>query len=155
MTPEQNLMSALAKAVFRLNGKFLAVGEELARSAGMTASWWLVLGTALSAPRSVADIGREVGVTRQSIQRTADLLVRHGLAEYLSNPAHRRAKLLAPTEAGRAAIRRIAPAHRSYSETLVGRMGRDEAAKMLAVLRELSETLDSVGIPSDHLLEAG
>ena len=152
MTPDQKLMSGLAKTVFRLNGKFVSVGEELARPAGMTASSWLVLGTVLSEPRTVADIARDVGVTRQSVQRTADLLVSRGLAEYRPNPAHRRAKLLSPREPGRAAIRRIGPAHRSYAEMLIGEIGAEEAERILVVLRALSAALDRIGLPSDQLL---
>ena len=41
-----------------------------------------------------------MGLTRQAVQRIADLLVDRGLAEYRPNPDHRRAKLLACTEAG-------------------------------------------------------
>src|SRR6188474_692159 len=36
VTPDQELMSGLAKTVFRLNGQFVSVGEELAGPAGMT-----------------------------------------------------------------------------------------------------------------------
>ena len=71
MTSEQDLLSALAKTAFRLNGRLLAVGEELAASAGLTASLWLVLGSVLDAPRTVADIARDIGVTRQSATSTA------------------------------------------------------------------------------------
>ena len=155
MTPDQKLLSGFAKTVFRLNGQFASVGEELARRAGMTGSWWLVLGTVLSEPRTVADIARDVGVTRQSVQRTADLLVSRGLAEYRPNPAHRRAKLLAPREPGRAAIRRIGPAHRWYAKVLIDEIGADEAERMLVVLRALSAALDRIGLPSDRLLAAG
>ncbi len=42
-----------------------------------------------------------MGLTRQSVQRIADLLVERGLAAYADNPAHRRAKLVTPTSAGR------------------------------------------------------
>src|SRR5947208_697900 len=76
-----------------------------------TAAWWQVLGPVLGPPLPVAGIAREMGLTRQSVQRIADILVERGLAEYRDNPAHRRAKLLVPTEAGRAAIGRIGPAH--------------------------------------------
>ena len=48
-----------------------------------------------------------MGMTRQGIQRVADILVELGLAEYRPNAAHRRAKLLACTEAGYWAVRRI------------------------------------------------
>ena len=60
MTSEQDLLSALAKTAFRLHGRLLAVGEELAASAGLTASLWLVLGSVLEAPRTVADIARDM-----------------------------------------------------------------------------------------------
>jgi len=155
VTPDQRLMSGLAKTVFRLNGQFVSVGEELAGPAGMTASWWLVLGTVLSEPRTVADIARDVGVTRQSVQRTADLLVSRGLAEYRPNPAHRRAKLLTPMEPGRAAIGRIGPAHRWYAKMLIGEIGAEEAERMLDVLRALSAALDRIGLPSDQLMATG
>ncbi|HEY3427567.1 MAG TPA: helix-turn-helix domain-containing protein, partial [Acidimicrobiia bacterium] len=110
MTHEQELMSGVAKTVFRLNGQLFILGEALATRAGLTAAWWQVLGAILRQPLSVADVAREIGVTRQSVQRVADLLVAEGLAEYQPNPAHARSKLLAPTTKGRDAVRRIAPA---------------------------------------------
>jgi DNA-binding MarR family transcriptional regulator len=68
-----------------------------------------VLGAVLGEPLPVAGIAREMGLTRQSVQRVADILVERGLAEYRENPAHRRAKLLVPTDEGRAALSRIGP----------------------------------------------
>ena len=155
MSIEQELLSGLAKTVLRLNGQFVAIGEELARPAGLTASWWLVLGSVLSAPRSVAEIARDVGVTRQSVQRTADILVARDLAVYRPNPAHRRAKLLAPTDRARNAIRAIAPGHRAYAELLAAEIGVEEAERVYAALLRLSESVDRIGVPSDRLLAAG
>jgi DNA-binding MarR family transcriptional regulator len=77
------------------------------------------------------------------------------LAEYRPNPAHRRAKLLAPREPGRAAIRRIGPAHRWYAQVLIGEIGADDAERMLVVLRALSAALERIGLPSDQRLAAG
>lgn len=37
----------------------------------------------------VAAIARAMGLARQSVQRTADLLEAEGLVEYVENPAHR------------------------------------------------------------------
>ncbi len=82
MTRDQELLSALAKTAFRLNGQFLAIGEELARPAGLTAAWWLVLSTVLDRPLTVAEVAREIGVTRQSVQRIAEVIVDRGLAGY-------------------------------------------------------------------------
>jgi DNA-binding MarR family transcriptional regulator len=138
------LLSDTALAVFRLNGQFLDVAEELARPAGLTAAWWQVLGAVLTEPLPVAGIARSMGITRQSVQRIADLLVDRGLAEYRPNPAHSRAKLVVPTESGRAAVARIAPDHRQLAERLARELGIKEFQHTLEVLQRLSAALDSL-----------
>jgi DNA-binding MarR family transcriptional regulator len=142
MRPEQDLLSDAALTGFRLNGQLLALAEELARPVGLTAAWWQVLGAALREPQSVSAIARAMGLTRQSVQRTADLLVERGLAAYAENPAHRRAKLFAPTDEGLAAVRAIDPAHRVAAHRLAEEVGLDRLREVLAGMHELSEALD-------------
>ena len=144
MTPEQELMSGLAKTVFRLNGQLVALAEGLAQPAGLKAAWWQVLGAVLADPLPVADIARSIGVTRQSVQRIADLLVEHRLAEYAPNPAHRRAKLLRPTDNGRAAIRRIRPQHAELAQRLADELGTELLQRTLDDLARLSKALDTI-----------
>jgi DNA-binding MarR family transcriptional regulator len=62
----------------------------------------------------VVDIAERLGLARQGVQRVADLLVSDGLAAYMDNPRHRRAKLLALTGAGERAIAGMAAAHRQW-----------------------------------------
>ncbi|ANS66852.1 MarR family transcriptional regulator [Streptomyces lincolnensis] len=144
----QELLSGSALGVFRLNGQFLAVAEELARPAGLTAAWWQVLGAVLREPLPVSGIARAMGITRQSVQRVADLLVDKGLAEYRPNPAHRRAKLLAPTREGLAAVARITPGHAAFADRLAEAYGDEaELAEAVRVLERLSTTLEQVGLP--------
>ncbi|GAA4556160.1 MarR family winged helix-turn-helix transcriptional regulator [Streptomyces collinus] len=143
----QDLLSRSALGVFRLNGQYLAVAEELARPAGLTAAWWQVLGAVLGEPLPVSGIARAMGITRQSVQRIADLLVEQGLAEYRPNPAHRRAKLLAPTAQGRAAIARIDPGHAAFADRLAEEFGEAELAEAVRVLERLSKVLEQAGPP--------
>ncbi|MFG2271362.1 MarR family winged helix-turn-helix transcriptional regulator [Streptomyces chartreusis] len=143
----QDLLSRSALGVFRLNGQFLGVAEELARPSGLTAAWWQVLGAVLGEPLPVSGIARAMGITRQSVQRIADLLVGKGLAEYRPNPAHRRAKLLAPTDEGRAAISRIDPGHAAFADRLAEAMGEAELADAVRVLERLSKVLDQITVP--------
>ncbi|MBL1096037.1 MarR family winged helix-turn-helix transcriptional regulator [Streptomyces coffeae] len=139
------LLSGTALSVFRLNGQFLAVSERLSRPAGLTAARWQVLGAVLEEPLPVAGIARAMGITRQSVQRVADLLVEARLAEYLPNPAHRRAKLLAPTEAGVAAVRAIIPGHREFAGQLAEQLGGAAGLKEVRqALSRLSEALDAL-----------
>jgi DNA-binding MarR family transcriptional regulator len=139
---EQDLLSAASITTFKLNGQFLALAEELARPAGLTAAWWQLLGAVLGDPLPVAGIAREMGLARQSVQRVADILVERGLAQYRDNPAHRRAKLLAPTAAGRAAIGQIGPAHAAAASRLAAVLGEEALAGAVAAVRALSAALD-------------
>ncbi|WP_406862245.1 MarR family transcriptional regulator [Streptomyces sp. HUAS MG47] len=142
---QQDALSRTALAVFRLNGQFLSVSERLAEPAGLTAAWWQVLGAVLPEPLPVAGIARVMGITRQSVQRIADLLVREGLAAYEPNPAHRRAKLLTPTPEGRAAIDRIDPGHAELAARLMSELGGQDAfEETVRVLRRLSAALDAI-----------
>lgn len=135
--------------MFRLNGQFLSLSEELARPAGLTAAWWQVLGAVLREPLPVAGVARSMGITRQSVQRIADLLVAKGLAEYAPNPAHRRAKLLRPTEEGRAAVDRIGPGHSAMAARLAAELGDTAFAETVRVLERLAAALDTLPAPRD------
>ncbi|GGX65597.1 MarR family winged helix-turn-helix transcriptional regulator [Streptomyces fructofermentans] len=143
----QALFSRTALGVFRLNGRFLGVAEELAAPAGLTAAWWQVLGAVLREPLSVSGIARAMGITRQSVQRIADLLVTRGLAEYVPNPAHRRAKLLRPTPDGRAAVERIGPGHSAFADRLALALGDREFAETVRVLERLADVMETLTEP--------
>ncbi|WP_256995111.1 MarR family winged helix-turn-helix transcriptional regulator [Streptomyces sp. WY228] len=143
---QQELLSRAALTVFRLNGQFLSVADELARPGGLTAAWWQVLGAVLPEPLPVAGIARAMGITRQSVQRIADLLVERGLAEYAENPAHRRAKLLRVTGAGREAVSRIGPSHAEFAARLVGELGVEGVVEAVGVLERLSQALDTLNL---------
>lgn len=142
-TEDQQLLSGIAKSVFRLNGQLLSIAEDLAGPAGLTAAWWQVLATVLKAPLPVAEISRSIGNSRQSVQRVADLLVEEALAEYRPNPAHRRAKLLTPTGQGRSAVRAIAPAHAALARRLRSEYDREELRQLLAQLTRLTTALEA------------
>jgi DNA-binding MarR family transcriptional regulator len=141
---EQELLSSAALTAFRLNGQFLELAEHLARPAGITATWWQVLGAVIETPLSVSDIGRAMGISRQAVQRTADVLAGKGLVEYRDNPAHRRAKLVVLTEAGRASMAAIGPHHARHAELLAMAMGAEELAAAIAAMTALSEALDKI-----------
>ncbi len=130
-------------ATFRLNGRLMEAGQAMAAEGGLTAAWWQVIGGVLDEPRTVADVGRRMGMTRQGVQRIADLLVDHGLAEYRHNPAHRRAKLLACTDAGYWAVRRISLAQHPWADRVGAAVGADELRTALATMQRLTTVLES------------
>jgi DNA-binding MarR family transcriptional regulator len=142
-TEAGELLTEVILTTFRLNARIMEVAQQLAAHGGLTATWWQVLGGVLDEPRTVAEIGRRMGVTRQGVQRVADLLVEHGLAEYRANPAHRRAKLLACTEAGYWAVRRISLAQHPWANHIGAAVGADELRTALAAMQRLVAVLEA------------
>lgn len=136
------LLTEVILATFRLNGRLQEVAQRLAAEGDITAAWWQVLGGVLDEPRTVAEVGRRMGLTRQAVQRVADLLVDRGLAEYRPNPAHRRAKLLACTEAGYWAVRRITLAQVPWADGIGAAIGSDDLRAALGVMERLVAELE-------------
>lgn len=140
-TPAGDVLTEIVLRTFRLNGQLLAAAETMARPAGLTAAWWQVLGAVLREPLPVSGIARDMGLARQSVQRIADLLVDKGLAEYLPNPAHRRAKLLRPTEAGWDAIGRLREAQHAFTNRISAAVGERKLRQTLETMEKLIATL--------------
>jgi DNA-binding MarR family transcriptional regulator len=141
-TPAGDALTDLVLPVFELNGEFLAAAETMTRPVGLTPAWWQVLGATLDEPLPVAEIARRVGLglARQSVQRVADLLVERRWARYRDNPAHRRAKLLEPTDEGRRAVDRLTVAQHAWADSVGNAVGEDELRHALAVLRSVIES---------------
>ena len=137
------LLTEIILSTFRLNARLLEAAQELAANGGITAAWWQVLGGVLDQPRTVAAIGRRMGMTRQGVQRVADLLVANHLAEYRPNPAHRRAKLLACTEAGYWAIRQISFAAHPFANRIGAQVANEELRNTLTTMRHLVAVLEA------------
>jgi DNA-binding MarR family transcriptional regulator len=103
-TPAGSAFTALIIETFRLNGELLAAGDKLCASLGLTSARWQVLGAIDSGPLPVAHIARNMGLTRQAVQRVADELAHEGFIAFSENPHHRRAKLAGLTAKGRASL---------------------------------------------------
>lgn len=116
-------LERLVLGVFRLNGFFLHAADGLTAGSGLTTARWQVLRAVFHEPLTVAGAARNMGLTRQTVQRVADALVAEGLCRYLPNPAHRRAKLLAPTERGLRAIQHLVPRVTAWSEHVLDAVG--------------------------------
>ncbi len=91
--------------VFRLNGRLLVAGDRLVARLGMTSARWQVLGAIALSPAAepVARLARNIGLSRQGVQRIVDELRKQALVELKPNPHYRRAKLVVLTEKGRKA----------------------------------------------------
>src|SRR5215472_4893225 len=125
-TPVGDALTDLIIPTIRLRALFTTAGEAIARPAGQTLARWLVLEAVAQAPRTVAQVARTMGLTRQSVQRVADLLERDGLTAYAENPGHRRAQLVLLTPQGWQALGTIQQAQRVWADAVGAEVGEAE-----------------------------
>ncbi len=136
---KDDIFTDLVLTVFRLNGHLIETGNRLVEGVGLTTAWWQVLGAlALSpTPLPVASIARNMGLSRQSVQRTADLLEERGLVRFEPNPHHQRAKLVVLTPEGVAATEAADDRQRPFGRGLMAAVGPERLAIALDVLTQI------------------
>ena len=146
-TPSSQALTELILEVFRLNGRLLSAGDALTRPRGQTSARWQVLGALDDNGRTVADIGRRMGLTRQSVQRTADLLEADGLLAYGDNPAHQRAKLAMLTPRGRATLDAITTRQIEWANRIARRLPENNLQHAINTLQQVRQLLDASKMP--------
>ena len=137
------LIRDLVIRIFATNGALVDTGNELVRPLGLTTAWWQVLGALgyAPAPLPVAQIARNMGLTRQSVQRVVELLAGRGFVTLAENPHHQRAKLVVLTDTGRAALAAAENVVAEVDRAAIARIGADRVITAIAVLDELRDVL--------------
>lgn len=143
------VVNGIVLDVFKLNGYFIKAADCLTKGSELTSARWQVLGTVLHEQHTVSEIARSLGLARQGVQRIADILVDDGLAEYLPNPAHKRAKLLSSTEKGLNSIKTIRPKVVSWAESVNDVVGEDD---LLVAEKVIGNLLSRLVLAEDQLI---
>ncbi len=141
-TPEAEVLTELFIEVFRLRGALERRGNEMTRGLGQTCSRWQVLRAVHERPGAIPQIARRLGLTRQAVQRLADLLVEAKLAMYGANPAHLRSPQLRLTPRGEAIVRQIHVIQTRWSHRMANGCLRRDLEITLRTLRQLIERLE-------------
>ena len=142
--------TALVIELFRLNGAMVAVGDGMTRDLGLTAARWQVLGAIGGEPKTVAAAARQMGLTRQNVQRIADWLVESGIAEFIDNPNHRRAKLVALTKEGAALRQQLGRRQARWANATGGQFTAGELRATTDVLKRLKRALEKRNKPAEE-----
>jgi DNA-binding MarR family transcriptional regulator len=135
--------TTLIRSIFRINGRLLHAGDRLVAPLGLTSARWQVLGEIVDIhrPKPVVAIARDMGVSRQNVQRIVNDLVAQGLVVLTTNPLHKRAHFVTMTNNGRDAYARAIVVQRPWVATLA--RGVDEA--------QIDGALSLLGILLDRL----
>lgn len=139
-SPPGEAFTNLVLQIFRINGMLLQAGDRMAAPAGQSSARWQVMGVIDHGPMTVAEAARRMGLTRQSVQRIADLLAQEGLAAYEHNPADKRAQLISLTSRGKKILRTIEAEQYQWANRLGEKLGLpelEELSKMLGRVEQL------------------
>ncbi len=148
----QDAVTELVLETFRLNGRLLATGDALIADLGLTSARWQVIGAVslARAPLPVAHIARNMGLTRQAVQRLANDLAREGLVRFAPNPHHQRAKLVLLTRKGETAFIAAMKRWEPFAKSLAGGLSARELKLAVAALRTIRQRLDQTEPGADN-----
>lgn len=142
MKNDRSLLPLVVADIFELAGRFREQGETIARTVGQTQARWQVMSAASADPRTVPQIARRLGVTRQNVQRIADLLVEENWAKFEPNPDHKGSPYLMLNERGRAALARITKAAAQGHAELARKLAAADVGALHHGLRRLIQAVN-------------
>jgi DNA-binding MarR family transcriptional regulator len=133
----------LVLEIFRLNGELIAMGDALVGDIGLTSARWQVMGAIALAemPLPIAQIARNMGLTRQAVQRVANELEGEGFIRFAPNPNHLRAKLVLLTRKGETAYAAAMTRWDPKAAALGGGSTLKEVETSLATLRRVRQRI--------------
>jgi DNA-binding MarR family transcriptional regulator len=136
-------LSRFALSIFLVNGLLLRTGDRLTRSIGQSSARWQVLGRVGYQPQTVAQIARDMGHARQSVQRVANVLAKEGLVVYQKNPAHRRAPLLELTPHGAQILMTIYSLNEQWIQHILTKLNSAQLSAVAEALEEIAHILEA------------
>jgi DNA-binding MarR family transcriptional regulator len=144
-----DVWTRFAMSVFAINGLLIEAGEQITRPIGQTSARWQVLGRAHE-PQTVAEMARDIGHARQSVQRMADVLADEGLLVYTDHPSDRRTKLVELTPRGRDVLQAIYARQLEWSRHIVAQLDPGQLAEVAAALEGIGRTLKQQAMTTEE-----
>jgi DNA-binding MarR family transcriptional regulator len=142
--PPSDLVPLVIADIYELAGAFRRRGETIARRIGQSQARWQVLSAAADATKTVPQIARILGVSRQNVQHIADALVSESLARFADNPDHKASPHLLLTDQGRKALVKLTRAAASQHELLAAGLRAVDLRALRKGLAALQSALDAL-----------
>ena len=93
------------------------------------------------APRTVPKLARMRPMARQNMQKIVNEMADAGLVRFEDNPAHKRSRLVALTEAGREMFRETSSRFAAFAEDLSAKLPAEDLDAAVRALRALNDAL--------------
>ncbi|HYW40869.1 MAG TPA: MarR family transcriptional regulator [Terriglobales bacterium] len=115
----------------------MAAGDRLTKPLDLSSARWQILGALEEAPLSVAQIARNMGLTRQTVQRLADELEKSQFIQYAPNPDHKKAKLVCLTEKSLKVMKVLEQRQIRWANEVTGGVRADKVEAALGLIKKL------------------
>ncbi len=151
-TPAGSALTNLILDLFRLNNRVLTSGDRLVAPLGLTSARWQILGAIIYAerPQPVAWLARDLGASRQNVQRIVNDLEKDGFVTFETNPHHRRAQLVVMTDKGRKAFDAAMRLQAPWAESLAEGLQVEDIEMAHRIIAALRKKLEGSGEPDEH-----
>ena len=146
-TPSAEAFTELILETFQFHGRLREAGDQLTKELGLSTALWQVLGAIDEAPLPMAQIARNMGLTRQSVRRTVNVLMKRGVVEFHENPDHQRAKLVALTKQGRTVLDKAMKIQVDWSNHIAHDLDASELNTAIQIIRTLCGRLETFTYP--------
>lgn len=135
-------LSRFSLSVFSINGLLMRSGEIVTRPLGQSSARWQVLGRAGYQPQTVSQMARDIGNSRQGVQRIANALAKEGFIVFKDNPADRRAPLVELTPRGAKVLADIYARDQEWSQQLMNELDPQQLVEIADALEVIGRTLE-------------
>ncbi len=152
-TPAGSALTNLILDLFRLNNRVLTSGDRLVAPLGLTSARWQILGAIIYAerPQPVAWLARDLGASRQNVQRIVNDLEKEGFVTFEPNPHHRRAQLVVLTDKGRKAFDSAMRLQAPWADSLAEGLLVEDIETAHRIITALRKKLEGNGEPDDQV----
>lgn len=138
---EDSFQDVLA-ALFRLHGRVLEAADRMAGDVGLTGARWQVMRVVARRPFTASQVARRLGLQRQSVQRTVDLLREDGIVALAENLDHRRAGLVTLTDTGRERLAALERRQQAWLQHCLRGLGQAELERLGTDLAALADRVE-------------
>jgi len=144
-TPEGRLFTDIVLDIFKLSGLLVLEGDKLTKELGLSSARWKVMGAIVNSrsPLTVPQIARNMGQTRQAVQRLANEMEGDGLLSFQTNPHHKRAKLLTLTAKGKINYKKLVQKQIPWANTVANKISTSDLQMTSSVLQKLIDNLET------------
>lgn len=149
-TPAGAALTELVLEIFKTNVELLDAGPAIARDPVMSSLRWQLLNALKSEDKTAAQVGREIGLTRQGALQNVQILQELGFVTLVDNPEDKRAKKVSLTPEGHDKLAAVNRYQASWINQLATHFDAAEievATRVVQRLGALSATSVSVAGP--------